>query len=54
LKGQRMVIRCFLDLKRILDHHEVYYVYGKIWVDDICTWLQTCARFATLCNFAVE
>ena len=45
LKGQRMVIRCFLDMKRILDHHEVYYVYNKIWVDDLCTWLQTCARF---------
>jgi protein SHQ1 len=43
LKGQRTVIRCFLDMKRILDHHEVYYVYSKIWVDDICVWLQTSA-----------
>jgi protein SHQ1 len=49
LMGQRTVIRCLLDLKHILDHHEVYYVYSKIWVDDICTWLQTCARFAALC-----
>ena len=48
LRGQRMVIRCFLDLKCILDHHEVYYIYSKIWVDDVCTWLQTGARFASL------
>ncbi|EAU88048.1 shq1 [Coprinopsis cinerea okayama7 len=40
LKGKRTVMRCLLDMKRILDHHEVYYVYSKIWVDDFCVWVQ--------------
>ena len=48
LKSRRMVIRCFLEMKRILDHHEIYYVYSKIWVDDFCVWLQTLARFVAL------
>lgn len=39
--GKRMVLRCLLELKHILDHHEVYYVYSKIWVDDFCLWIQT-------------
>lgn len=43
-KGKRTVIRCFLEIKNILDHHEVYYVYSKIWVDDYCEWIQVHAR----------
>ncbi|CAA7265397.1 unnamed protein product [Cyclocybe aegerita] len=39
-KGQRTVMRCLLEMKDILDHHEVYYVYSKIWVDDFCVWIQ--------------
>jgi protein SHQ1 len=53
LKGQRTVIRCFLEMKRVLDHHEVYYVYSKIWVDDFCVWLQTHARSVTLVFYLV-
>ncbi|KAL6309068.1 SHQ1-domain-containing protein [Sparassis latifolia] len=37
-KGKRAVIRCLLEMKHILDHHDVYYVYSKIWVDDFCVW----------------
>ncbi|KAF8655968.1 hypothetical protein AX16_002828 [Volvariella volvacea WC 439] len=39
-KGKRTVVRCLLEIKSILDHHEVYYVYSKIWVDDFCVWTQ--------------
>lgn len=39
--GKRMVVRCLLEMKDILDHHEVYYVYSKIWVDDFCVWIQS-------------
>jgi protein SHQ1 len=42
--GKRTVMRCLLDMKRILDHHEVYYVYSKIWVDDFCVWVQAYAE----------
>ncbi|KZT28545.1 SHQ1-domain-containing protein [Neolentinus lepideus HHB14362 ss-1] len=41
--GKRTVTRCLLEMKHILDHHDVYYVYSKIWVDDFCTWVQAYA-----------
>jgi protein SHQ1 len=43
-KGRRMVARYLLEMKHILDHHEVYYVYSKIWLDDFCVWIQASAR----------
>lgn len=42
-KGKRTVVRCLLEMKNILDHHEVYYVYSKIWLDDFCVWTQAYA-----------
>jgi len=42
-RGKRTVARSLLETKRILDHHEVYYVYSRIWLDDFCVWIQTCA-----------
>ncbi|KAJ8699813.1 hypothetical protein PTI98_002896 [Pleurotus ostreatus] len=43
IKGKRVVFRCLLNIKRILDLHEVYYVYSKVWVDDFCVWVQSSA-----------
>ncbi|KAJ3521375.1 hypothetical protein NMY22_g12345 [Coprinellus aureogranulatus] len=51
-KGRRTVMRCLLDMKRILDHHEVYYVYSKIWVDDFCVWVQAHASDEVLSKLA--
>jgi len=42
-RGKRVVARCLLEMKHILDHHEVYYVYSKIWIDDFCVWMLACA-----------
>lgn len=42
--GKRTVLRCLLEMKDILDHHEVYYIYSKIWIDDFCLWIQSDAR----------
>ncbi|KIM80826.1 hypothetical protein PILCRDRAFT_822105 [Piloderma croceum F 1598] len=42
-KGRRTVVRCLIELKRILDLHEVYYIYSKIWVEDFCVWTQAYA-----------
>ncbi|KIY51073.1 SHQ1-domain-containing protein [Fistulina hepatica ATCC 64428] len=42
-KGIRVVLRCLLEMKVILDHHDVYYVYSKIWLDDFCVWIQAYA-----------
>lgn len=36
-------MRCLLRMKDILDHHEVYYVYSKIWLDDFCLWISAYA-----------
>ncbi|KAI0797813.1 SHQ1-domain-containing protein [Abortiporus biennis] len=47
-KGRRMVLRCLLEMKYILDHHDVYYVYSKIWIDDFCVWIQANASDETL------
>lgn len=43
--GKRTIVRCLLEMKNILDHHEVYYVYSKIWVDDFSVWIQTYATY---------
>jgi protein SHQ1 len=48
LRGTRTVLRCLLELRAILDAHEVYYVYSRIWLDDFCRWIQGCARYMVL------
>lgn len=53
-KGKRMVARCLLEMKHILDHHEVYYVYNKIWVDDFCVWIQTSASDEMMLSIAQQ
>ncbi|PPQ78136.1 hypothetical protein CVT24_006421 [Panaeolus cyanescens] len=47
-KGKRHVARCLLEMKHILDHHEVYYIYSKIWLHDFCVWIQAGADDAVL------
>ncbi|KAG0705046.1 SHQ1 protein-domain-containing protein [Suillus ampliporus] len=51
-KGRRMVTRYLLEMKHILDHHEVYYVYNKIWVDDFCVWIQASASDEIMLDIA--
>ena len=43
-QGKRLIMRCLLEIKDILDHHDVYYIYSKIWVDDFCVWIQSDAK----------
>lgn len=38
--GKRALLKALLEMKDIFDHHDVYYVYSKIWLDDYCTWIQ--------------
>ncbi|KAN0077242.1 SHQ1 domain containing protein [Tylopilus felleus] len=51
-QGKRTITRCLLETKRILDHHEVYYVYSRIWLDDFCVWVQACASDTILHELA--
>ena len=48
LRGTRTVLRCLLELRAILDAHDVYYVYSRIWLDDFCRWIQACARYVVV------
>lgn len=43
-KGKRLITRYLLAIKNMLDHHDVYYIYSKIWVEDFCVWVQAGAR----------
>lgn len=36
--GKRVVLKCLLDLKELFRYHDVYYVYDKIWLEDLCLW----------------
>ncbi|KAI9490919.1 SHQ1 protein-domain-containing protein [Zychaea mexicana] len=38
--GKRAILKALLSLKVLFDHHDVYYVYSKIYLDDYCTWIQ--------------
>ncbi|KAI8646986.1 SHQ1 protein-domain-containing protein [Parasitella parasitica] len=38
--GKRAILKALLDMKDIFDHHDVYYVYSKIFLDDYCVWIQ--------------
>ena len=42
--GRRAACRVLLEIRSILERHEVYYVYNKIWIDDYCVWIQANAR----------
>lgn len=37
--GKRMVLKCLLDAKELFRYHDVYYVYDKIWMEDLCLWV---------------
>ncbi|CAK7906017.1 protein Shq1p [[Candida] anglica] len=37
--GKRLIIKCLLDLREMFRFHDVYYVYCKIWLDDLCAWV---------------
>lgn len=37
--GKRLILKSLLDLKELFRYHDVYYVYDKIWLDDLCSWI---------------
>ncbi|KAG9293678.1 hypothetical protein G9A89_019015 [Geosiphon pyriformis] len=36
--GKRALLKCLLEIKDLFDHHDAYYIYSKIWLDDYCVW----------------
>lgn len=37
--GKRLVLKSLLDLKELFRFHDIYYVYDKIWLQDLCAWI---------------
>lgn len=37
--GKRLILKALLDLKELFRFHDVYYVYDKIWLEDLCSYL---------------
>lgn len=53
--GKRLLLRVLLAAKELFRFHDVYYVYDKIWMDDVCTWLiSDQVSDVTLDHLAVE
>ncbi|KAF7725986.1 Hsp90 cochaperone shq1 [Apophysomyces ossiformis] len=38
--GKRAILKALLEMKDMFDHHDVYYIYSKTWLDDYCVWIQ--------------
>lgn len=36
--GRRMVVRALLAARELFRFHPVYYVYDKVWLEDLCVW----------------
>ncbi|KAI1313066.1 Hsp90 cochaperone shq1 [Mortierella claussenii] len=39
--GRRGILRALLQIKDVLDHDDVYYIYSKMFVEDYCVWIQS-------------
>ncbi|KAJ1675993.1 hypothetical protein EV182_000163 [Spiromyces aspiralis] len=50
--GRRALLKVLLHAKDVFDHHDIYYIYGKILLDDYCIWIQTTASDAVLRSLA--
>lgn len=37
--GKRLILKSLLDLKELFRFHDVYYVYDKIWLEDLSSWI---------------
>lgn len=37
--GKRVVMKVLLEARELFRFHDVYYVYDKIWLEDLCLWV---------------
>ncbi|CCH62181.1 hypothetical protein TBLA_0G02410 [Henningerozyma blattae CBS 6284] len=52
--GKRLIIRCLLDIHEIFRIHDVYYVYNKIFLDDLCSWFISDGNSNVIKSLALE
>lgn len=37
--GKRLVVQTLLAIRELFRYHDIYYVYDKIWFEDLCSWI---------------
>lgn len=52
--GKRLVSRCLLDIHEIFRYHDVYYVYNRILLDDLCSWFIAAGSENVIRSLAIE
>lgn len=52
--GKRLAIRCLLDIHEIFRYHDVYYVYNRILMDDLCSWFISAGSENVIRSLAIE
>ncbi|CAM9202900.1 unnamed protein product, partial [Choristocarpus tenellus] len=50
---RRVVLRCMLQVYRIMEKSEVHYLLNKLFIEDYCVWLQKVSE-STLASFATR
>lgn len=52
--GKRLVARCLLDIHEVFRYHDVYYVYNKVLLDDLCSWFIAQGNENVIRSLAIE
>lgn len=52
--GKRMICRCLLDIHEVYRFHDIYYVYNKVLLDDLCSWFLSQGSENVIRSLAVE
>eukprot|EP00602_Paraphysomonas_sp_CaronLab_P005157 CAMPEP_0185035904 /NCGR_PEP_ID=MMETSP1103-20130426/28033_1 /TAXON_ID=36769 /ORGANISM="Paraphysomonas bandaiensis, Strain Caron Lab Isolate" /LENGTH=606 /DNA_ID=CAMNT_0027573189 /DNA_START=98 /DNA_END=1915 /DNA_ORIENTATION=- len=50
LAGQRMVLKCLLNIRRIFERTETHYLLNKVFIDDYCVWLSRLENGSSVCK----
>jgi protein SHQ1 len=38
--GKKAILKALLKFKTTLDHHDIYHVYSRLYLEDYCVWIQ--------------
>ncbi|EDO16721.1 hypothetical protein Kpol_1003p26 [Vanderwaltozyma polyspora DSM 70294] len=52
--GKRLIIKCLLTIHELFRFHDVYYVYNKILLDDLCSWFISSGNENIIRSLAIE
>lgn len=52
--GKRLVIKALLDIHECFRFHDIYYVYNKVLLDDLCSWFISYGDEVVLRSLAIQ